>query len=395
MGLPASRLDHLECSACEATVEADRLHNLCACGAPYLARYRTEPALPRLRAAFSTMWRYAAMLPHRGDAVSLGEGGTPLLDAPRLAASLGVRRLSVKDESLNPTCSFKARGLSAAVTMAKSLGVTRLAIPTAGNAGGALAAYGARAGMAVEIYMPADTPEPFALEARQLGARVRRVEGLLPDCGRIVAEGAAEGRWFDVSTFKEPYRLEGKKTMGYEIFEQLHGELPSTIVYPTGGGTGLVGIWKAFAELQALGWHEGPLPRMVAVQMKGCAPIVRALEDGRERAEPWQDASTLAYGLRVPSPLADALILRTLRESHGTAVAVSESAMAEGMRALAAREGIPCGPEAGAVVAAVGELRDRGWLRDDDHALLLCTGSSHKYPDGVAASLSADATPDD
>lgn len=333
------------------------------------------------------MWRYAAVMPHLGEIVSLGEGQTPILALPRLGAHLGLPQLSVKDESQNPTTSFKARGIAAAVTMAKGLGARRLAIPTAGNAGGALAAYGARAGLPVEVFMPADTPEAFALEAEQHGATVHRINGLITDCGAEVAKGLEDDRWVDISTLKEPYRLEGKKTMGYEIWEQFQGELPDVILYPTGGGTGLIGIWKAFEELRELGWHDGPRPRMVAVQAEGCAPIVRAFQEGAEHARLWDDAHTIAYGLRVPAAVGDRLMLRALRDSGGTAVSVSEAALHKGMLDLGAKEGVPCGPESGALVAAAHKLLESNWLQKEQKVLMISTSSGHKYPDSQAACL--------
>jgi len=367
MTLPESRLDHLECAACGATADPDRLHNLCACGRPWLARYR-RPGDGWVAPDLPGMWRYAAVLPHRGDAVTLGEGRTPTVPCPRLARALELPDLLVKDESRNPTTSFKARGLSAAVTMARALGARGLAIPSAGNAGGALAAYGARADLAVDVFLPADTPWPFEAEARLHGARVHRVDGLIDTCGQLVREGAAAGRWFDVSTLKEPYRLEGKKTMGYEIAEL--PRIPDVILYPTGGGTGLIGIDKAFTELQAWG-AAVTTPRMVAVQVEGCAPVVRAFHAGDDEATPWEDATTLAYGLRVPRAVGDRLMLRALRGSGGTAIAVPEAEMLAGMREVAAREGLPAAPETGALWAAARRLREDGWIRDDDLVLLV------------------------
>ncbi|MGE3166782.1 MAG: threonine synthase [Planctomycetota bacterium] len=385
-----SRIDHLECSACGATAPFRQLQRLCACGAPWLVRYRLGPDVPRPpHAGPGGMWRYAGLLPHLGEIVTLGEGQTPVLAAPRLGAAIGVPKMFVKDESRNPTTSFKARGIAAAVTMAKALGARRLAIPTAGNAGGALAAYGARAGLEVDVFMPADTPEPFALEAEQHGARVHRVRGLINDCGAEVAKGLADGRWFDLSTLKEPYRIEGKKTMGYEIAEQFPEQLPNVILYPTGGGTGLVGIAKAFEELSALGWHCGPRPRLVTVQVAGCAPIVRAFQEGAERARPWEHATTMAYGLRVPAAVGDRLMLRAVRESGGTGIAVGELEMLAGMQALGTREGIPCGPETGALVAAAASLAKSGWITPEETVLMISTGSGHKYPDSQAAAKQA------
>jgi threonine synthase len=387
MPLPTSRLQHLECSACQAEQDWRQLHNLCSCGAPFLARYALDASVPRPDARITGMWRHAALMPHLGEAITLGEGDSPVLPLPRLGAALQLPRLFAKDESRNPNTSFKARGLSAAVTMAKALGVERMAIPTAGNAGGALATYAARAGLSVDVFMPADTPRAFELEALLHGARVTRVDGLIDDCGRRVAELVAAGTCFDVSTLKEPYRLEGKKTMGYEIFEQMRDAMPDVILYPTGGGTGLIGIAKAFDELRVLGWYDGPTPRLVAVQSEGCAPMVRAFESGKPSAERWENASTEALGLRVPGAVGDRLILQAVRESGGTAIAVGESALLAGMRQIASQEGIPAGPEVGALVAAAADLLASGWLDPAWRVLLLCTGSAHKYPTAIEAAL--------
>lgn len=381
-----SRLSHLDCSHCDDTFPFEQLNRLCpSCSRPLLARYNLEFVPRPPHSDLPGMWRYSELLPHRGQPVTLGEGNTPVLAAPRLGAQLQLDLL-VKDESQNPTTSFKSRGLAAAVTMALALGAEHLAIPTAGNAGGALAAYAARAGLPATVFMPRDTPEPFALEARLHGAQVEFVDGLITDCGQRVAAGIEEGRWFDISTLKEPYRLEGKKTMGYEIWEQCQ-PLPDVILYPTGGGTGLVGIWKALDELAALGWYEGPRPKMVVVQVAGCAPIVRAHEQGAETAEPWVDAETLAYGLRVPAAVGDRLMLETVRDSGGTAIAVPERAMLEGMQELSAVEGIPTSPETGALVAAARQLKSDGWLSPGQRVLLISTASGHKYPDSARAVL--------
>ncbi|MEM7166970.1 MAG: threonine synthase [Planctomycetota bacterium] len=388
--LPASRLQDLECPRCAARYATTQWIGLCPCGSPLLARYDLEGVARPPHGSAPGMWRYAELLPHRGMAVSLGEGWTPILSAPRWAAELGVEQLLIKDESQNPTTSFKARGLSAAVTMAHALGTKRVAIPTAGNAGGALAAYGARAAMTVDVFMPSDTPEPFELEAKLHGARVHRIDGLINDCGALVRSGAEAGKWADISTLKEPYRLEGKKTMGYEIWEQLGDNVPDVILYPTGGGTGLIGIHKAFQELRELGWYSGTPPRMVAVQTAGCAPIVRAYDRGEERAELWPDAETVASGLRVPVAVGDELMLQTLRKTSGTAIAVPEEEMLSGMKRLAASDGIPAAPETGALVAAALRLRQSGWIDRSTRVLLISTGSAHKYPEAVHAALNLD-----
>jgi len=380
-----STLTHLECSACAKQHSHTRLQNLCSCGNPLLARYDLRAASRTLtRAALAArpanMWRYAEVLPPP-PYVSLGEGMTPLLHARRAGACIGLDKLFIKDEGLNPTGSFKARGLSAAVTVALNLGAQTLAIPTAGNAGGALAAYAANAGLRSVIVMPADTPAANVLECRAFGADVRKIPGLISDCGKYVAEHKSAEGWFDVSTLKEPYRIEGKKTMAYELFEQFNGKLPDVIIYPTGGGTGLVGMWKSFAEMEAMGWIDARRPRMVTVQAAGCAPIVRAFERGTPRAEFWENAETIAAGLRVPGAVGDALMLRALRESKGTAVAVSEDEILDGVKQLARNEGIFASPEGGAALAGLRQLAERGWVKPEERVVLFNTGSALKYLD--------------
>jgi threonine synthase len=382
---------HLECSACGETRDGRALATLCSCGKPLLARYdleRARAALSRedLRGREASMWRYAEVLPAPGRAsvVSLGEGWTPLLEAPRLAGRLGLRRVLVKDEALNPTGSFKARGMSAAVTMAASLGARALAVPSAGNAAGALAAYAARAGLAAHIFMPADTPAANRAECEYAGAAVTLVDGLITRCGQMVAERKDAEGWFDVSTLKEPYRIEGKKTMGYELAEQLGWELPDVIVYPTGGGTGLIGMWKAFDEMEALGWVGPARPRMVSVQAAGCAPIVRAFEAGAESADEFPDARTVASGLRVPRAIGDFLILRAVRASGGTAVAVEDDELIAGVRELASSEGVFAAPEGGACVAAIRRLVERGEVGSDESIVLFNTGTGAKYLEALA-----------
>jgi threonine synthase len=383
-------LTGLECGACGRAHDPAALQNLCDhCGRPLLARYDLERAARTLtREAMASrapnMWRYREVMPAASDPVSLGEGWTPLHEAPRLAADLGLDRLYVKDEGLNPTGSFKARGLSAAVTMARERGADRLVIPTAGNAGLALAAYGAAAGLRADVFCPADTPDAFLLTMKLLGARVHRVDGLIDACGARVREGAATEGWFDLSTLKEPYRLEGKKTMGYELVEQLDGGLPDVIIYPTGGGTGLVGMWKAFHEMEKLGWIGRSRPRMVSVQAEGCAPMVRAFHAGEKTARPWEDARTVASGLRVPGAVGDFLILESLRESGGTAVAVSDAEMLEGARALGAREGVLAAPEGGATLAALKSLLGSGKIGKEETVVLFNTGTALTYLDAFA-----------
>jgi threonine synthase len=326
------------------------------------------------------MWRYREVLPGTGEPVSLGEGMTPLHRAARLGASLGFTNLYIKDESVNPTGSFKARGLSAAVTVARDLGARRAAVPSAGNAGGALAAYGALAGMTVRLYLPSSTPAPFFEEAEVYGAEVVRVEGTIADCARRLGEENPDGGWYDVSTLKEPYRIEGKKTMAYELVEQMDGGLPDAIVYPTGGGTGLIGMWKAFDEMERMGWIGPRRPRMYSVQAAGCAPIVRAFEEGRESARPWENASTYASGLQVPSARGDVLMLRAIRESGGSAIAVTDEAMRDAVLRVGAAEGIHASPEGGATLCALRELASRGLVRSDEAIVLFNTGTGLKYP---------------
>ncbi len=380
-----SFFDHLECSRCGERMDKEQLAGLCPCGRPLLARYRLEEAAAAwsrddLQGREPNLWRYQEMLPDAGEhRVSLGEGMTPLLEAPRLGASLGMEHLLLKEESMNPTGSFKARGMAVAVSMAAARGATRLALPSAGNAGSAAAAYAARAGLEVDLFLPDSTPAPFRLEAEASGARVHLLEGSIADCGRMLASRTEQRQWFDLSTLKEPYRLEGKKTMGYELAEQLDWQLPDVVVYPTGGGTGLIGMWKAFAEMEALGWVRRPFPRMVVVQAEGCAPMVRAFEAGAEFAEPWENPQTEASGLRVPGGVGDFLILRTLRESEGTALAVSDADMRRGIRTLARSEGMVTCPEGGATVAAVRRLLETGFLEPHQRVVLFLTGTGLKY----------------
>jgi threonine synthase len=367
--------------------DPDRLWNLCpACGRPLLARYDLEAArrtLSREEIARRepTLWRYRELLPVRDEAfvLNLGEGWTPLVHARRLGQALGFEGLYVKDEGLNPTASFKARGLGVALSRAYELGVEAVSIPSAGNAAGAMSAYAALAGMEAHVFMPRDVPSPFVAECRALGAEVTLIDGLITDCGRAAAEGVRRFGRFDVSTLKEPYRLEGKKTMGYELAEQMGWSLPDVIIYPTGGGTGLIGMWKAFDEMERLGWIGARRPRMVTVQSEGCAPMVRAFHEGKEFATPWENAATLADGLRVPAAVGDFLILRALRESHGTAVAVPDEEMIEAANLIGRSQGIFACPEGGATLAAFRHLREAGWIDDDETVVLFNTGSGLKY----------------
>src|SRR5215208_2951424 len=387
-----SYFSHLECSRPCGVGPFDprELHHLCACGAPLLARYDLARARAwrreSLRDRLPTMWRYREMLPVYDDEhpVTLGEGFTPLFHAVRLGNSLGLDRLYIKDESLNPTNSFKARGQSTAVTRASALGARTVAIPSAGNAGTALAAYAACAGLEARVFLPSDVKAPFARECELYGAHLTLVDGLITDAGRIAAEQGAAPDWYDVSTLKEPYRLEGKKTLGYELAEQLQWRLPDWIIYPTGGGTGLIGMWKAFEELEALGWiPAGRRPRMVTVQADGCAPIVRAFEQGLDRGAIIDDPRTVADGLRVPRAVADFLMLRVLRASEGAAVAVSDESMVGAMRRLGATEGVSAAPEGGAALVAIERLVDEGRIARGDTVVLFNTGGALKYLDVV------------
>lgn len=381
----------LVCGACNETHNAGALHNLClACGKPLLVRYDLEAASQALTQEMlasrgPTLWRYREMLPMQDEAniITLGEGGTPLVHARRLGATLGVKELYIKDESVNPTGSFKARGLCLAVSRAKELGATALAIPSAGNAAGAMAAYAAKAGIPAYVFMPQDTPSAFIVECCAHGAHVELVDGLITDCGKIVANRKEQEGWFDVSTLKEPYRVEGKKTMGYELAEQFGWSLPDVVLYPAGGGTGLIGMWKAFEEMQKLGWIASRRPRMVAVQAAGCQPIVRAFDQGLDEAPEWENAHTLASGLRVPRAAGDFLMLRAIRASGGCAIAVPDEAMVEGVREIGTTEGIFAAPEGGAVFAALKTLLDDGVVSRSERIVLFNTGSGHKYVDNL------------
>ena len=380
---------HLSCSSCHAEYEPGRLYNLCRqCGKPLLVHYDLERAVQTLtRTALATraatLWRYREVLPvgREENIVTLGEGWTPLLPASRLGEQFGMRHLYVKDESLNPTASFKARGMAVAVSMAKELGVRKLAVPTAGNAGGALAAYAASARLEAHIFMPRDVPRANLIECQQCGANVTLVDGVITDCGRIVAKRKEREGWFDVSTLKEPYRIEGKKTMGYELAEQLHGELPDVIIYPTGGGTGLIGMWKAFDEMERLGWIGARRPRMVTVQAEGCAPIVRAFAENMNTGVDIADPHTIAAGLRVPKAIGDFLILDILRRSGGTAVSVSDAEIMQAVADIGATTGIFAAPEGAACVPALQKLLERGQVQKEERVVLFNTGSGLKYLD--------------
>jgi len=381
----------LECSRTGERVGGERLVNLSPAGAPLLAVYDVGRAAATMRRDAMagrppTMWRYHEMLPAPAPdrIVSLGEGMTPLLPVPRLGQRLGLTRLAIKDEGGNPTGSFKARGLSAAVTMARLLGAESLAMPSAGNAGGALAAYAARAGLAAHIFIPADAPLSNRAEALLAGAEVTLVRGFLDDCGVVAGQRARQAGWFDVSTFKEPYRVEGKKTMAYELVEQMGGEVPDVIVYPTGGGTGLVGMWRAFGEMQALGWIGERRPRLISVQAEGCAPLVRAFAAGAAESLPWSQPTTRVGGLRAPRVLADFLCLQAIRASGGTAIAVPDEAMFAAQREAGRAEGIGLCPEGGACVAALRLLVERGEVGRDERIVVFNTASAAKYVEMLA-----------
>jgi threonine synthase len=379
-------ITHLECSLCGKTCEAAKLHNLCECGGPLLVRYDLEKARQSWNREWisggpSSMWRYAPVLPvaKPNAIVSLGEGMTPLIRTGRLAKKLGADDLWVKDEGVNPTGSFKARGLSCAVSMCVELGVRRVAIPSAGNAAGAMAAYAAAAGIEAHIFMPRDVPQANYIECRAAGACVTLVDGLISDCAKIIAQRKDAEGWFDVSTLKEPYRIEGKKTMGYELAEQFRWQLPDAILYPCGGGVGLIGMWKAFEEMQALGWVDEKRPKMIAVQAEGCEPIVRAFEHGQARSEFFENAQTVAAGLRVPKALGDFLVLDAVRKSGGTCISVSDDELLQAGIELGSDEGIFAAPEGGACVAAVAKLLASGHLKRQERIVIYNTGSGLKY----------------
>jgi threonine synthase len=379
-------ITQLECSVCAKRHAAGQIHNVCECGAPLLVRYdlqRVRETWDResIAAGPNTMWRYAPVLPvsNPSSIVSLGEGMTPLIHTNRLGTRVGASDLWVKDEGINPTGSFKARGLSCAVSMCVDLGVKKVAIPSAGNAASAMAAYAAAAGMEAYIFMPRDVPQSNFIECSAMGAHVTLVDGLISDCGKMVAARKDAEGWFDVSTLKEPYRIEGKKTMGYELAEQLAWQLPDVIFYPCGGGVGLIGMWKAFAEMETLGWISSRRPKMIAVQAEGCAPIVKAFEEGKSRSEFFENAHTVASGLRVPKALGDFLVLDAVRESGGTAVAVSDEEMIEAGVELASDEGIFVAPEGGACIAALKKLLANGFLKAQDRIVIYNTGSGLKY----------------
>jgi len=396
---------HLECSRCQEDFPLDQVQQVCKSdGGPLLVRYdlrrvRDSVTKDALRNRPETLWRYRELLPMSGnDQISLGEPMTPLNVAPCLGAELDIPSLQIKDEGLLPTGTFKARGAAVGVTRAAELRVSTLALPTAGNAGAAWAAYGARAAMRVVVVMPETTPDVIVRETLAYGAEVYLVAGSIADAGAVVKKVCAARGWYDASTLREPYRIEGKKTMGFELAEQLGWRLPDVIVYPTGGGVGLIGMWKAFDELRAIGWIDQKRPRFVAVQAEGCAPIVRAFLDGRDESEPWPDPRTFAAGIRVPKALGDFIVLKALRESDGIAIAVSEQEIAQSMQAAGGAEGMLVCPEGGAAIAGTKKLRRDGWIREDDEVVVFNTGTGLKYPEFLQGDeprhLDADELPD-
>jgi threonine synthase len=375
---------------CQRRFDPRTVQNLCPCGGPLVVRYDLEAIRQRwtideVKNGPATMWRYAPVLPpDQQSIITLGEGWTPLIHARRLGGHMGAGDLWIKDDGLNPTGSFKARGLSCAISMCVELGVRKVAIPSAGNAASALAAYAAAAGIEAHIFMPRDVPQANFLECKAFGSCVTLVDGLISDCARMVSERAPTERWFDVSTLKEPYRIEGKKTMGYEIAEQMNWKLPDAIFYPTGGGVGIIGMWKAFAELEQIGWIGAKRPKMISVQAAGCQPVVRAYENGQPRSQFWENAQTVASGLRVPKPLGDFLILQAVHQSGGTAVAVSDAELLDAGIRLASEEGVFAAPEGAACVAALEKLLGSGFLKPSERIVLYNTGSGVKYPEAYS-----------
>jgi threonine synthase len=385
-------LTHLDCTRCDKRYPPGQILNLCECGGPLFARYDLERAAHDMRPGHlalrePSLWRYREVLPVEDpdDRVSLGEGFTPLLAAPQLGAAVGLPRLFIKDEGGNPTGSFKARGLALAVSMAKALGANEVCLPSAGNAGSALAAYAARGGLKAHVFVPSDIARLFLMETAAYGAHVETVDGLITDAGKVCAQLAKEHGWYECATLKEPYRVEGKKTMGYELAEQMGWKLPDAILYPTGGGTGLIGMWKAFEELEQMGFlPSGQRPRMYAVQAEGCAPIVKAFEEGRDDAPMWEGAATIAHGIRVPKAIGDFLMLKAMRASHGAGIRVSDPEIVQGVKDASALEGLFVCPEGGACVAALRKLKASGHLSADDVVVVFNTGTGFKYVENMA-----------
>ena len=384
-----STFSHLECSKCGVKYSKTELHNLSpCCTLPLFPQYDLEKAKSilhkkDLKSRESNMWRYGEIMPveFKENIISLGEGWTPLVQANRLGELKGFSNLYLKNESINPTGSFKDRGMSVAISKVKEFHLKNIAIPTAGNAGGSAAAYAAKAGQEAFIFMPNDTPKAFQVECDQYGAHVEMIDGLISDCGKIVGERKEKEGWFDISTLKEPYRVEGKKTMGYELAEQFNWDLPDVIIYPTGGGTGLIGMWKAFDEMETMGWIGSHRPKMISVQAKGCSPIVDAFDQGLDCAQPFQNPKTSALGLRVPSAVGDFLILNSIRQSEGVALSVTDNELMTGTKQIGSSEGIFSAPEGGATVAALPKLLDRGIIKPNDRIVLFITGSGLKYVD--------------
>jgi len=388
-----SYISHLKCSGCSTVYLHQTVQNFCLnpeCQETLLAEYELRPGIVTkedLKNRPNNMWRYREFLPINDEKniVSQGEGGTPLFKANKLNKAIGIEELYWKDEGGNPTGSFKARGMSVAISKAKELGIKKVAIPTAGNAGVALAAYGARAGIHVHVYMPRETPDQHKREVKYYGAQLTEIDGNIGDCGKLVAELSAKGEWFNVSTLKEPYRLEGKKTMGYELAEQLNWELPDVILYPTGGGTGLIGFWKAFEELEKIGWIGSKRPRLVAVQSENCDGIVTAFHQHLTKSEPVDKGFTIANGLRVPKSFADKLILKILRQCNGTAISVSDVEIKESLNEVARLEGMFIAPEGAALWAALKRLKSENWIAKDEKVVLINTGSGYKYLENIFA----------
>ena len=388
--MPFSYVSHLSCPKCQSVYSSDEIHQLCACGSPLLVKYHLEELAFSLKPSDlmtrpSTLWRYHEWLPVQSEdnVVTLGEGVTPLIPMPRIGREMGIAHFYMKDEGVLPTGTFKARGAAVGVSKAKELGIKALAMPTNGNAGAAWSLYAARAGIKATIVMPVDAPEITRKECEASGANLFLVNGLISDAGKIVAKAVEKGQLFDASTLKEPYRIEGKKTMGLEIAEQLGWKMPDVILYPTGGGVGIIGIYKALNELLQMGWVEGPIPRLVAVQAEGCAPIVQAWQEGKSISEFWSNANTVAFGINVPKALGDFLVLDAIYKTHGCAVAVDDETILAEQRRIASHEGAFVCPEGAATFVAAKRLRENGWIKDGEVVIALNTGTGLKYPNTI------------